>query len=322
MPIQIIAAGSYLPELVVSNDDLAKFLDTNDEWITTRSGIKTRHISTNETTSDMGAKAAKIALRNSGLKPEDIDLVICATVSPDTCVPMVAGNIIKKLEIESAAAFDINANCTGFVYAITVAESLMKNCGYNNAIVIGSDTNSQRVDWNDRSTCVLFGDGAGAVVLSSSEKNGIISTYLNCIIDTEEVLKCNNPLHKTPFTNNERLEGTKYAMQGNKVMRFAVKAFIKSVKNVTEKANVSLNNIKFIIPHQANLRIIDSVAKTMHISNDKFYINIDRVANTSSGTIPIALDELQKNNLISRGDLILFVAFGGGLTSGAVLLEW
>lgn len=322
MPIQIISAGSYLPELVVTNDDLAAFLDTSDEWITTRTGIKARHIAKDETTSSMGAKAAKDALSNSGVRPEDIDLVICASITPDTCVPMVAANIKKELGIESAATFDMNADCAGFVYAITVAESLMKNCGYKNAIVIGSDTNSQILDWSDRSTCIVFGDGAGAVVLSNSENKGIMATYLDCIIDTEGALNCYNRLERTPFSGKERIENTKITMQGNKTMRFAVKALIESVKQVTEKCSVSLNDVKFIVPHQANLRIIDSAANTMHVDMSKFYINIEKVANTSSGTIPIALDEMLRNNLISRGDLILFTAFGGGLSSGAVLLEW
>lgn len=322
MSIQIISAGSYLPELIVSNDDLAIFLDTSDEWITTRCGIKTRHIATNETTTDMGVKAAKIALENSSLDTKDIDLVICATITPDNCVPMVAANIKKGLEIEEAAAFDINGNCSGYVYALTVADSLMKNCGYRNAIVIGSDSNSQILDWNDRRTCVLFGDGAGAAVLSNTQQRGIIASYMNCAIDTEEALNCYNPIYKTPFSDNERLENTKITMLGNKVMRFAVRAAITAVENVIKKSGVSLDDIKFVIPHQANLRIIDSIAKTLGVDADKFYINIDRVANTSSATIPIALDEIMRNNLINRGDIILLIAFGGGLSSGAMLLEW
>lgn len=322
MSIQIVSAGSYLPELVVTNDDLSRFLDTSDEWITTRTGIRTRHIATDETTTGMGAKAARIALENSGVRPEDIDLVICATLTPDTCVPMVAANIKKELGIESAAAFDINGNCTGFVSAVTVAESLMKRCGYKHALVVGSDTNSQILDWSDRTTCIVFGDGAGAVVLSNTGQRGIISSCLDCAIDADGALNCHNRLEKTPFSDKERISDTKIRMQGNKVMRFAVKAFIESVRQVTEKANISLDDVKYIVPHQANLRIIDSAANTMQVDSSRFYINIDRVANTSSGTIPIALDEMLRGNLLSRGDLIILAAFGGGLSSGAVLLEW
>lgn len=322
MPIKIISTGSYLPNLVVTNDDLAAFLDTNDEWITSRSGIKTRYIATEETTSDLGIKAAEIALKRSGLTPSDINLVVCATVTPDSTVPAVAANIKKGLGIESAAAFDLNGNCTGFVYAVTVAESLMKNCGYKNAIVIGADTNSQIVDWNDRSTCVLFGDGAGAVVLSDTNKRGIISSHLDCRIDTEEALSCNYPIRKTPFNSGERLKNTTVTMKGQKVMRFAVRAMIDSVATVLRKANISIDDIKYIIPHQANLRIIEAASKTLDIDPAKIIINIDRLANTSSATIPIALDEVVSSNKISRGDLLIFVAFGGGLTTGALLVEW
>ncbi len=322
MPNQIISTGAYLPELVVTNDDLSEFLDTSDEWITTRAGIKTRHIVTDETTSDMGIKAAGIALQKSGLAAEDIELVICATFTPDTCVPMVAANIKKGLGIESAAAFDVSAICSGFVYAITVANSLMKTCGYKNALVVGSDTNSQALDWKDRATCVLFGDGAGAVVLSNTECRGIISTHLDCIIDGEDALSCNNRLEKTPFSKVERLDDTKIKMNGPKVMRFAVKAVAEAVKIVTKKANVSLDEITMIVPHQANARILHAAAKNLNIDSRKFYINIDKTGNTSAATIPIALDEIVSKKLISRGDLIIFVAFGGGLSSGAVLLEW
>lgn len=322
MSIQIIATGSYLPELIVSNNDIAEFLDTSDEWITSRSGIKNRHIATKETTTYMGAKAARSALENSGLNPADIDLVVCATVTPDTYTPMVAANILKELEINNVAAFDINANCSSFIYAVTIAESIMKGCGYKNAIVVGTDANSQILDWNDRATCVLFGDGAGAVVLSNTKKKGIISTYLNCIIDKEEALTGKNVLYKTPFFDNGKIEDIKVKMKGSNVMRFAVKALIESVEIVMKKADISVDDVKFIVPHQANERIIYSAAKTMGVDRNKFFVNIDETGNTSSASIPIALDEMIKNNLINRGDLIIFVAFGGGLSSGAILVEW
>lgn len=322
MSIQIISTGSYLPELIVSNDDMTTFLDTSDEWITSRSGIKNRHIATYETTTYMGAKAAKLALKNSGLETKDIDLIVCATVTPDTSVPMVAANIQKELGIESAVAFDINGNCSGFIYAVTIAESMMKNCGYKNAIVVGSEAISQILDWSDRSTSVLFGDGAGAVVLSNTEKKGIISSHLNNVIDEDEALSCKNVFHKTPFYNNELKENTRIKMKGQSVMRFAVRALIDAVEIVTKKSNISANDIKFIVPHQANKRIIDLAAKTMNIGINKFFLNMDKTGNTSSASIPIALDEMARNNLINRGDLILFVAFGGGLSSGAILLEW
>ncbi len=322
MPNQIVSTGSYLPKLVVSNDDLSTFLDTSDEWISTRCGINTRHIATDETTSDMATNAARNALEKSGLSVDDIDLVICATITPDTCVPMVASNVKRDLGIASAAAFDLNANCSGFVYAITVADSLMKCCGYKHAIIIGADTNSQIIDWTDRATCVLFGDGAGAVVLSNTENKGIMSTYLDCQIDTDGFLSCFNRLDKTPFSENQRTDNVKITMNGSRVMRFAVKALSKSVKTVAKKSGVSVNDIKVIIPHQANVRILNSAAKNLGIDVSKFYINIDATGNTSSSSIPVALDEVVSKKLIKKGDLIVLVAFGGGLSSGATLIEW
>jgi 3-oxoacyl-[acyl-carrier-protein] synthase-3 len=322
MGIQVISAGSCLPELVVTNDNLSEFLDTSDEWISTRTGIKQRHIATNETTTDLGTNAAKIALENSGLSKDDIDLVICSTGTPDLCVPTVAANIKKELGIESAVAFDMNANCSSFVYAVTVAESLMKNCNYKNAIVIGADLNSQILDWEDRSTAVLFGDGAGAVVLSNTDEKGIISNHLDCIIDRDNALTCYNKINPTPFFTNERENNTKVAMNGQGVMRFATRAFTEAVQEVINKANISIDDIKLIIPHQANLRILKAAAKKMNIDENKFYINIDKTANTSAATIPIALHEALSKNMINRGDIVLFVAFGAGLSSGAVLFEW
>lgn len=322
MGIQIISAGSCLPELLVTNDDLSKFLDTSDEWISTRTGIKQRYIATKETTTDLGVNAAKIALENSGLSCEDIDLIICATGTPDVCVPTVAANIKKGLGIESATAFDMNANCSSFVYAITVAESLMKNCNYRNAIVIGADTTSQILDWEDRSTAVLFGDGAGAVVLSNNENRGIISTHLDCIIDHDNSLACSRKIELTPFFKPDSERNTKVAMNGKSVMRFATRAFTEAVNTVVMKAGISVDDIKLIIPHQANLRIIKASAKKMNIDEDKIYVNIDKVSNTQAATIPIALHEVLNKGILKRGDIVLFVAFGAGLSLGAVLLEW
>lgn len=322
MGIQIISTGSYLPELVVTNDDLSKFLDTNDEWISTRTGIKQRHIATNETTTTLGAKAAKIALKNSGLSSDDINLVICATCTPDACAPTVAANIKKELGIESAPAFDMNTNCSSFVYAVTVAESLMKNCNYKNAIVVGVDVNSQILDWEDRATAVLFGDGAGAVVLSNTQNRGILASYLNCVTDSDNSLVCNNKIESTPFFKANAERNTKVTMTGKSVMRFGTRAFIKAVNTVLEKAGISVDDIKLLVPHQANLRIIKAAANKMNIDENKIYVNIDKVSNTQAGTIPIALHEALSNNVLNRGDIVLFVAFGAGLSSGAVLLEW
>lgn len=322
MGIQIISAGSSLPELVVTNDNLSEFLDTSDEWISTRTGIRQRYIATKETTTDLGVNAAKIALENSGLLCNDIDLVICATGTPDVCAPTVAANIKKELGIENAPAFDMNTNCSSFVYAITVAESLMKNCNYKNAIVVGVDVNSQILDWEDRATAVLFGDGAGAVVLSNTISKGILSTHLDCIIDHDNSLACNNKIESTPFFKADLKRNTKVVMSGKSVMRFATKAFAEAVNSVLDKAGISVEDIKLVIPHQANLRILKAAAKKMNIDENKIYVNIDKVSNTQAATIPIALHEVLNKNMLNRGDIVLFVAFGAGLSSGAVLIEW
>lgn len=322
MGIQIISAGSSLPKLVVTNDNLSEFLDTSDEWISTRTGIRQRYIATKETTTDLGVNAAKIALENSGLLCNDIDLVICATGTPDVCAPTVAANIKKELGIENAPAFDMNTNCSSFVYAITVAESLMKNCNYKNAIVVGVDVNSQILDWEDRATAVLFGDGAGAVVLSNTRSKGILSTHLDCIIDHDNSLSCNNKIESTPFFKADLKRNTKVVMSGKSVMRFATKAFAEAVNSVLDKAGISVEDIKLVIPHQANLRILKAAAKKMNIDENKIYVNIDKVSNTQAATIPIALHEVLNKNMLNRGDTVLFVAFGAGLSSGAVLLEW
>lgn len=323
MGIQIISTGSYLPEKKVSNDDLASFLDTSDEWIFSRTGIKYRHIATEDTTTTMGVKAAQIALERSHLSPEDINLVICVTVTPDACSPMVAATIKKELGIERAATFDMNANCSSFVYGMAIAYSMMKTFRYKNALIIGSDTVSQITDWTDRASCVLFGDGAGAVILQENDSKGILSAYLDCQIDKDNALFCKNKIDPTPFSDR-KLDGsdTKIKMYGQGVMRFAVQAFSDMVNSVVKDANININDIKLIIPHQANLRILLSAAKNMDIGADKFYINIEETANTSSATIPIALDWALRDKKINRGDLILFVAFGGGLSSGAVLAEF
>lgn len=324
MGIKITAAASYLPEKIVSNDDLSKFLDTSDEWIYTRTGIKKRHIATdNDTTTTMGVHAARQALQRSGLSPEQIGLVICVTISPDACVPMAAATIKKELGIESAAAFDMNANCSGFTYAMAIASSMMQSYGIENALLIGSDTNSQVLDWSDRASCVLFGDGAGAAILSQSDARGILATYLDCKIDKDNALSCQNKIDPTPFSSR-RLDGkdTKVQMHGQGVMRFAINAFADMINSVTTQAGISVSDIDLIIPHQANLRILLSAAKNMGIDMDKFYINIDETANTSSATIPIALDWALRDGRIQPGDLVLFIAFGGGLSAGAVLLEW
>ena len=322
MGIQIISTGSYMPDLVITNNDLSSIINTSDEWITSRTGIKERHIAANETTTDMGIRAAEIALERSSIPKDDFDLLICATMTPNVSVPMVSSNIMKALKIKNAIAFDINAACSSFVYAISVASSMLESLKYKNAIIVGSDTMSQIVDWQDRMTCVLFGDGAGAVVLSNTDSNGIISMHLHGVIDEENVLTCNYARNVTPFNCQEIDKRSKLLMDGQSVMQFAVTAFANTINTVLLNANKSLEEIKLFIPHQSNSRILRLISKKMDIPEDKLFTNIEKAANTASASIPIALDDAVSKNLISRGDLILLAAYGGGLSSGAVLLEW
>ncbi|MDR1066358.1 MAG: ketoacyl-ACP synthase III [Clostridiales bacterium] len=322
MGIQIISTGSYLPDLIITNDELSNIINTSDHWITSRTGVKQRHIATVETTAELGIRAAEAALERSRIPKEGFDLLVCATMTPNARVPMISSTIKKALKIKNAVAFDINAASSSFVYAISVAFGMMKAFNYKNAIVVGSDTMSQIVDWQDRTTCVLFGDGAGAVVLSRTDRNGIISTCLHNSIDEGNALSCDHALEDTPFYRQETDKGSKLVMDGQSVMRFAIDAFEGAIKAVLYEADKSLDEIKLFIPHQSNSRILKTLSGRMDIPENKLFLNIEKAANTASASIPIALDEAVNLNLVNRGDLILLVAYGGGFSSGAVLLEW
>lgn len=307
----ISGTGSYVPEKVLTNDDLAEMVDTSDEWIRTRTGIKERRISTGETTSELATKAGKKALEDSGLPAQDIELIICATITPDSFMPSVACIVQDKLGAHKAAAFDVSAACTGMIYAMVTAEQFIKNGTYKNVMVIGSEVLSKVLNWEDRGTCVLFGDGAGAVILSANkEKRGIIASNLLADGSKQEYLLC--PADSNPFIT----------MQGQEVFKFAVRTIIENVKTILKKAKVESESVKFVIPHQANKRIIELAAKSCKISIDKFYLNLDRYGNTSAASIGIALDELIKEGKPQPGDKIILVGFGGGMTSGAILINW
>lgn len=325
MGVQIIKTGKKVPYKKITNFDLEKILDTTDEWIKDRTGITSRYISTNETSTSLAVEACQELLKENDINLSEIGLIICATMTPDTLIPTVAANIKKSLKIEHCIAFDVNVACSGFLYAVSVAESMMKNLNIKNGIVVGVDLNSQLVDWKDRGTAIVFGDGAGSVLLSYEKNNdsGIISTFLDNIDDCENSLSLKNIFYKTPFNNFEnKLEFFKLEMLGPKVMKFAINAINTSISSVIKSSNISLDDVKYIVPHQANQRIIDVAVKNLKIPKDKFYINIDNYANTSAGSIPIALDELNKSNLLKKGDYIILVGFGGGLSYGAILLKW
>lgn len=321
--VKVISTGSYTPSKVVSNDDLTSIVETSDEWITTRSGIKSRRISTGENTSEIAAKAALEALKEANLSSLDIDLLIVATTSPDSFTPSTACIVQEIIGAKNAVAFDISAACSGFIFALNTATKFLK-CGEGKrALVIGAEVLSKIMDWTDRSTCVLFGDGAGAAIIESSEeKEGILATDFGSDGTLGSNLTTGFFNAKNPFIDNYE-EGQHYIkMNGREIFKFAVKIIPSSVNKVLEKANISLDEIKYIVPHQANLRIVEAAAKRLDVPMEKFFINLDKYGNTSAATIPIALDELNKKGLLQKGDKIVLVGFGGGLTWGSALIEW
>jgi 3-oxoacyl-[acyl-carrier-protein] synthase-3 len=329
--VGIIGTGSYLPEHIMTNEDLSKFLDTSDEWIRTRTGIGQRRISTGMTTSDLAYEAGVRALENSGLKPEDIDLIICATITPDYFMPSCACIVQDRLGAINAAAFDLAAACTGMIYGMVTAEQFIKSGMYENILVIGAETLSKVLDWEDRSSCVLFGDGAGAVVLSKSEEGGaILSSKLESDGSKYNLLTCaaiplQNPLINKDKQGSTKLDSYKPAkieMSGQEVFKYAVRTIADNINNILNKAKLTKEDITYIIPHQANQRIIEQASKSCKIPIDKFFMNLDRYGNTSAASVGIALDELVSSGQLKKKDRTILVGFGGGMTSGSILLEW
>ncbi|MBO5780892.1 MAG: ketoacyl-ACP synthase III [Opitutales bacterium] len=325
--IIIAGTGSYLPEKIITNHDIAKTVDTSDEWVYTRSGIKERRIAqSEEAASDMALISAKRALENAKLKPEDIDLVIVTTVTPDMMFPSTACILQAKLGIRNnIPCFDIEAACSGFVYGVEVASKMMKSGYYKNALVVSSEKLSGILDWQDRNTCVLFGDGSGAVVLSTSEEKdvGILDTVLGADGSDTATLKLPAGGSLMP-ASKETVENRQHFIQmnGREVFKHAVKIMGEKSFEVIERYGITPEEISLLIPHQANTRIIESVAKRLKLPMEKVFVNIEKYGNTSSASIPIALDEALKSGKIKKGDYILFVAFGAGLTWGATLVKW
>lgn len=316
---KISGTGSYLPANRVSNDDLAQKVDTSDEWITARTGIKFRHIAAeNEKTSDLAAEAARRALDAAGLNGSEIDLIIAATATPDMQFPSTATIVQQKLGITNGCpAFDVQAVCAGFMYALTTANAYIKSGMAKNAMVVGAETFSRIVDWNDRTTCVLFGDGAGAVVLSASDKPGIIHGKLKAdgnylkLLNVPGQIACG------------KVSGSPYiSMDGPGVFKFAVKMLAKIADDVIEEAGYTAEQIDWIVPHQANRRIIESTAKHLNLSMDKVILTVQDHGNTSAASIPLALDAGIRNGQIKRGQNLLLEGIGGGFAWGAVLLQY
>ena len=313
----ILGCGSYLPKKILTNNDLSKKLDTSDEWIKSRTGIRQRHIADkNQLNSDLGYEAAKKAIINAKIKISDIDLIIVATSTPDHTFPSTATKVQAKLGIKKGFAFDIQAACSGFIYAMSVADNYILNNQATNALVIGSEIFSRILDWNDRSTCVLFGDGAGAIVLSKKKRiSGIISNELYSDGRFYDLLYVDGGV-----ASNQKAGQIK--MKGREVFRHAVEKLSECIKLSLKKNNLKKDNIDWIIPHQANKRIMDMTAKKLDISKNKVLITVDRYANTSSASIPLTLDYALSKKIVKRGQIIVFEAIGGGLTWGCSILKY
>lgn len=322
---QIVGTGSYVPEKVLTNQELEKIVDTSDEWITTRTGIKERRITSNgETSSTLATNAAQRALDMAGISPQELDLIVVGTVTPDMFFPSVGCLVQDKLGARKAVAFDVSAGCTGFIYALSVVDSLIKVGNYQKALVIGTENLSKITDYQDRATCVLLGDGSGAVVLVRGEgERGIISTNLYSDGSYANLLYQpggGSAIPPTPESLAQRLHYLK--MDGNRLFKIAVKSLGDTVIEILERNNIKESEIDLLIPHQANLRIIQAIAKRLNLPEEKVFINIQKYGNTSSASIPIALDEAHREGRIREGSLVLFNAFGAGLTWGAVLVRW
>ena len=304
---KIIGTGGYLPKKIVTNKDLESTVDTTDQWIVERTGIKQRHIAEeNETPSSMAVQASIDALSSANIQPEDIDLIIVATTTPDQIFPSTACIVQNKLKIK-APAFDIQAACTGFVYAVSIADNYIKAGLNKNILVIGAEKYSNLLDWNDRSTCVLFGDGAGAVILSAQSEPGIISTHIHADGKYNDLLS---------------VENNHIKMKGNEVFKVAVNTLSKLVDETLSINNMTKSDIDWLVPHQANLRIIKAAAKKLSMNLDQVVITVDKHANTSAASIPLALNEAVKDGRIKRDQVILLEAFGSGFTWGSVLLRY
>jgi len=322
--VKIIGTGYYVPTKVLTNEDLEKIVDTNHEWIITRTGISERRIAEdNETTSDVAAKAALKALEDSNIKPGEIDLIIVATNSPDMVFPATACLVQKKIKAVNAATLDLQAGCTGSVYALITAWQYIATGFYDNALIIGAETLSKFVDWTDRNTCVLFGDGAGAAILKADQEKGILS---GCLIGdgaNNDLIMLPAGLSKNPASHETVEKKMHYVkMKGNEVFKEAVKHMKRTTVKTLGKCNLSVEDVDCFIAHQANIRIISALTRVLKIKKDKVFVNLNKYGNTSAASVMIALDEAVKEGKIKNGDIVVLTAFGAGLTSGSIVLKW
>lgn len=325
--VKIIGTGSYVPEKVLTNFDIEKIVDTSDEWIRTRTGMSERHIASDrDKASDLAVKAANRALKDSGIAPDEIDLILVATATPDMFFPSTACFVQSSIGAGRSAAFDISAACSGYIYALSVAENYIKSDKYNTVLLIASEVFSKYIDWGDRNTCVLFGDGAAATILrgvKGRRMDGIISTHIYSDGRYADLLYLRGGGSSCPLTHesiNHKLHFLK--MKGNSLFKIAIKNMSEVAREALSSNGYKISDVDILIPHQANKRIIDAIAENLKIPQEKIFINIEKYGNTSAASIPLALDEALKVGRIKKGDLILMVAFGGGLTWGSALIRW
>ena len=314
--------ASYVPTRCVPNAEFEKTLDTSDEWITKRTGIKTRYFASDDQSgSDLGVEAARLALSRANLTPKDIDLVVCATLSPDfMAMPSNACLISAKLGITDVPAFDITAACTGFIYLLSVAKSFVESGAYHNVLIVGAEKISSVLDFSDRGTCVLFGDGAGAAVISRTDnpKEAILDVHISANGAYSDLLM--TPQAKIQSTQKGEIQGGKLQMKGNEVFKHAVRTLTADVEHILQRNNLSTDSIDLFIPHQANLRIINAVGEQLGLGSEKIILTVQKYGNTSAASIPMAIDEAYKAKRINKGDLLLLDAFGGGFTWGSALV--
>ena len=324
-PVSIVGTGSYVPNRVLTNADLEKMVDTTEQWILERTGIRERHIAgPDEFTSTMGTEAAKRALADANVKAEDVDMIIVATITADMTFPNTACFVQSQIGAKKAFCLDLEAACSGFIYGMEVAQQFISTGMINTALVIGAEKLSCITDWKDRSLCILFGDGAGAAVLQSKPgAKGLIGSYMKSDGTLADLLKLPGGGSRNPATEETIKQGLHYMkMDGREVFKHAVTCMASAAREVLDRCGVTIEDVNLVIPHQANMRIIKAVGDRIGGTPDQYYVNVDRYGNTSAASIILALDEAAKAGKIKRGDLVLLVAFGGGFTWGASLLEW
>jgi 3-oxoacyl-[acyl-carrier-protein] synthase-3 len=323
--VSIIGTGSYVPEKILNNADLTRIVDTSDEWITTRTGIKERRLAAeNEYTSDMATKAALAAIQQAGIAASEIDLILVATATPDMVFPATACLVQTRIGATNAACLDISAACAGFLVAVEIAQQFITSHTHETVLVIGAEKLSSITNWTDRNTCVLFGDGAGAAILRHrGGAHGLISTYVGSDGQFADILFMPGGGCRTPITReNANMNLQTIHMSGKDVYKQAVIAMMAASKNVLDQAGLTIDDIACIIPHQANVRIIEAIADRLKIPIDRFFVNLDRYGNTSAAAVAIALDEANRTGRIKTGDYVLLVVFGGGLTWASAVVEW